>query len=276
MNVPKSIFRQYDVRGLVDRELTPEFARALGRAFATVAYNRLGHAPVIAVGRDNRPSGPALSQGIRRGIADAGGAAIDVGTLPTPAVVVPGDLADCASELYMAFELGEKNWKLALGDGVRSPSRYTVAAGDTTALLECIAKAKARCGLAPEASVHSCYEAGRDGFWLHRWLIERGIGETRAALARLAASLTGCQSASCAPRSRTPSPRAMDRRSTSSTRSLRTSRNEPRQAVRASRQVSRRCGVAPSGGRRAMARRARGPSSSRSASSRPSTFRART
>ena len=34
MNVPKSIFRQYDVRGLVDRELTPEFARALGRAFA--------------------------------------------------------------------------------------------------------------------------------------------------------------------------------------------------------------------------------------------------
>src|ERR1700680_4354708 len=80
-----------------------------------------------------------------------------------------------ASELYMAFELGEKNWKLALGDGVRSPSRYTVVAGDTAALLEYIAKAKARCGLAPEASVHSCYEAGRDGFWLHRWLIEHGI-----------------------------------------------------------------------------------------------------
>ena len=80
-----------------------------------------------------------------------------------------------ASELYMAFELSEKNWKLALGDGVRSPSRYTVAAGDTAALLECIAKAKARCGLAPEARVHSCYEAGRDGFWLHRWLIAQGI-----------------------------------------------------------------------------------------------------
>jgi len=80
-----------------------------------------------------------------------------------------------ASALYMAFELGEKNWKLSLGDGVRSPSRYTVAAGDTAGLLECIAKAKARCGLAPLASVHSCYEAGRDGFWLHRWLIEHGI-----------------------------------------------------------------------------------------------------
>jgi transposase len=80
-----------------------------------------------------------------------------------------------ASELYMAFELGEKSWKLSLGDGARSPSRYTVAAGDTAALLECIAKAKARCGLAPEASVGSCYEAGRDGFWLHRWLIEHSI-----------------------------------------------------------------------------------------------------
>ena len=80
-----------------------------------------------------------------------------------------------ACELYMAFELGEKSWKLALGDGARSPSRYTMAAGDTAALLECIAKAKARCGLGLEASVHSCYEAGRDGFWLHRWLIEHGI-----------------------------------------------------------------------------------------------------
>jgi phosphomannomutase/phosphoglucomutase len=86
VNVPKSIFRQYDVRGLVDRELTPEFARVLGRAFASVAADRLGHPPVIAVGRDNRPSGPALSQGVRQGIADAGGSAVDVGTLPTPAL----------------------------------------------------------------------------------------------------------------------------------------------------------------------------------------------
>jgi transposase len=80
-----------------------------------------------------------------------------------------------ARELYMALELSEKNWKLSLGDGVRSPGRYTVAAGDTAMLLECIAKAKARCALAPEARVRSCYEAGRDGFWLHRWLIAQGI-----------------------------------------------------------------------------------------------------
>jgi transposase len=69
----------------------------------------------------------------------------------------------------------EKNWRLSLSDGARSLSHYTVAAGNTAALLECMAKAKARCGLAPEARVHSCYEAGRDGFWLHRWLIAHGI-----------------------------------------------------------------------------------------------------
>jgi len=78
-------------------------------------------------------------------------------------------------ELYMAVELGEKNWKLSLSDGAHSPSRYTVSAGDTAAVLECITKAKARCGLPPEAGVHSCYEAGRDGFWFHRWLIEQGM-----------------------------------------------------------------------------------------------------
>jgi phosphomannomutase/phosphoglucomutase len=86
MNVPKSIFREYDVRGLVDRELTPEFARALGHAFGSVAADRLGHTPIIAVGQDNRPSSPSLAQGMRKGISDAGGTAVDIGTVPTPAL----------------------------------------------------------------------------------------------------------------------------------------------------------------------------------------------
>jgi transposase len=77
--------------------------------------------------------------------------------------------------LHMAFELSGKDWKLSLGDGTRAPSRYTVSGGDTAAVLESIAKAKVRCGLAPETPVRSCYEAGRDGFWLHRWLIAHGI-----------------------------------------------------------------------------------------------------
>jgi phosphomannomutase/phosphoglucomutase len=86
MNVPRSIFRQYDIRGIVGRELTPDLARALGRAFATVARERLSRAPAIAVGRDNRPSGESLAAGLRAGIAEAGGTAVDVGVLPTPAL----------------------------------------------------------------------------------------------------------------------------------------------------------------------------------------------
>ena len=86
MNVPKSIFRQYDVRGLVGSELTPEFARALGRAFGSSAQERLGRPAVVAVGRDNRPSGAALSREVIEGITEAGGNAIDVGMLPTPAL----------------------------------------------------------------------------------------------------------------------------------------------------------------------------------------------
>jgi phosphomannomutase len=86
MNVSKSVFRQYDIRGLVGSELTPDFARALGLAFATWGWEQLGRAPVIAVGRDNRPSGSALAAALRAGIVAAGGTALDVGQVPTPAL----------------------------------------------------------------------------------------------------------------------------------------------------------------------------------------------
>jgi transposase len=62
-----------------------------------------------------------------------------------------------------------------MSDGTRAASRYTADAGDTTALLACVARAKARFGLAGPVVIRSCYEAGRDGFWLHRWLLKQGI-----------------------------------------------------------------------------------------------------
>ncbi len=86
MIVPPGIFREYDVRGIIDRELTPDVARALGRAFASASRDRVNRSPVIAVGRDNRPSGDALAAGVRRGITEAGGTALDVGVVPTPAL----------------------------------------------------------------------------------------------------------------------------------------------------------------------------------------------
>ena len=75
----------------------------------------------------------------------------------------------------MSFELGDKKWKLTASDGRRGPSRYSVDAGDKDSGPDCIRKAKERCKVEPQAKVHSCYEAGRDGWWLHRWLIDQGI-----------------------------------------------------------------------------------------------------
>src|SRR5213083_3658169 len=86
MRLPSTIFRQYDIRGLVDQELTPAAAHAVGQAYTTFAMQRLGKAPRVAVGRDNRPSGAKLAQGVAEGIAAAGGSALDVGELPTPAL----------------------------------------------------------------------------------------------------------------------------------------------------------------------------------------------
>lgn len=86
MHVPATIFRQYDIRGLVGPELTPDLAEAVGRAFASEAWEAAGSPPRLAVGRDNRPSGAALAAGVRRGIAATGALAIDVGAVPTPAL----------------------------------------------------------------------------------------------------------------------------------------------------------------------------------------------
>ena len=85
--------------------------------------------------------------------------------------------AAARGELYVSFELGDKKWKVTAGDGRVGPSQYGVDAGDKEAVLNCLRKAKERCKLGPQAKVHSCYEAGRDGWWLHRWLIEQGIDD---------------------------------------------------------------------------------------------------
>ena len=72
-------------------------------------------------------------------------------------------------DLYMSFELGDKRWHISIGDERRSVSHYTVEAGHTDEVADCIAKAASRLHTV-KAKVHSCYEAGRDGWWLHRWL----------------------------------------------------------------------------------------------------------
>src|SRR5690349_15997028 len=78
--------------------------------------------------------------------------------------------------LYLAFELGWSDWKLGFSTGLGRPARLrTIGARKMLVLLEEIAKAKKRFGLPADAAVISCYEAGRDGFWLHRYLLDQGI-----------------------------------------------------------------------------------------------------
>jgi transposase len=78
--------------------------------------------------------------------------------------------------LYLAFELGDRGWKLAftVGRGQR-PRIRTIAANDIDAIKHEIRRAKQRFGLRPDTEIVSCYEAGREGFWLHRCLQSLGI-----------------------------------------------------------------------------------------------------
>jgi phosphomannomutase/phosphoglucomutase len=83
MAILPGIFRQYDIRGIVDRDLTTEAATAIGRAYATMLSNR-GITGAVSVGRDNRPSGGVLRDALVEGLTSAGADVIDIGVVPTP------------------------------------------------------------------------------------------------------------------------------------------------------------------------------------------------
>src|SRR5215468_8736762 len=81
-----------------------------------------------------------------------------------------------ARVLFVAFELSEKTWKLGFTTGHgQQPRERGVAAGHQARVLQEIAQAKRRFGLPETALGVSCYEAGREGFWLHRFWQAQGI-----------------------------------------------------------------------------------------------------
>lgn len=83
MAISRSIFREYDIRGVTGKDLTPEVAYFIGRAYAAfLAENKVNGS--IAVGRDNRPSGTALHESLLRGLTESGLDVIDIGIVPTP------------------------------------------------------------------------------------------------------------------------------------------------------------------------------------------------
>jgi transposase len=78
--------------------------------------------------------------------------------------------------LFVAFALREKHWRLGFitGHG-QNPRERGFTARHQARLLQEVAQAKKRCGLPESAPVVRCYEAGREGFWLHRFLQAQGI-----------------------------------------------------------------------------------------------------
>jgi len=81
-----------------------------------------------------------------------------------------------AAALYVGIELGLREWFLALSPGPAAGRlRVRVRPGDRAAVVEAITRATARFGLPAAAPVRSCYEAGRDGFWPHRFLATLGV-----------------------------------------------------------------------------------------------------
>ena len=78
--------------------------------------------------------------------------------------------------LYVAFELGKKEWKLAMTSGFGVvPVVRTVTAGDLRAVERVVQQGRQRFGVGGAAPVVSCYEAGRDGFWIHRAVTQLGF-----------------------------------------------------------------------------------------------------
>jgi phosphomannomutase/phosphoglucomutase len=83
MAIAAAIFRQYDIRGIVGKDLTTDAARAIGLAYAANMKEK-GISGAIAVGRDNRPSGGSLRDALVDGLTTAGVDVIDIGVVPTP------------------------------------------------------------------------------------------------------------------------------------------------------------------------------------------------
>ena len=76
--------------------------------------------------------------------------------------------------LYVAFDLGNSTWKMACSDG-RKVRQVTVMARDLEQVQRALLRAQNHFRMGEGCSVVSCYEAGRDAFWLHRYLQSRGI-----------------------------------------------------------------------------------------------------
>ena len=115
MQVNPSIFKAYDIRGVIPSTLTEEVAYRLGHAFGTHAAAH-GES-LVAVGRDGRLSGPAFSQALIRGLVDVGMQVIDIGAVTTPMLYFAASTL-CASGIQVTGSHNPKDYngfKMVLG-----------------------------------------------------------------------------------------------------------------------------------------------------------------
>ncbi len=87
LKIPASIFREYDIRGIAGRDLSPEFAEALGLAYAHYLKNKvgnLGRNPKVSVGKDCRVTGDSYAAALAKGMMRGGLDVVRLGTCPTP------------------------------------------------------------------------------------------------------------------------------------------------------------------------------------------------
>lgn len=107
-NAPASIFRAYDIRGVVGETLTEQIVGNIGRALGSEAINR-GDNTVI-VGRDGRLSSPALSQALIRGLTESGRDVIDIGMVPTPVLYFATHFFDTSSGVMITGSHNPPNY----------------------------------------------------------------------------------------------------------------------------------------------------------------------
>ena len=107
MHADPSIFKAYDIRGVVPRTVTEETAEGIGRAFGTVALTQ--GEKTVAVGRDGRLSGPSLSAALVRGLVAVGVEVIDVGMVTTPMLYFAANTA-CNSGIQVTGSHNPKDY----------------------------------------------------------------------------------------------------------------------------------------------------------------------
>ena len=124
MKTPAHIFREYDVRGLVEEDLTDDLVRALGRAYATYMRRATGsERPALAVGWDVRPSSERLRDRLAEGMVAAGARVLDIGLVPTPVLYYACHRLETAGGVmitgshnppeYNGFKLGHRDLPLS-------------------------------------------------------------------------------------------------------------------------------------------------------------------